>query len=214
LTQFVRKRILSPCFHPAFEAVNTMIRTFIAVSLSENIRAGLGAWLKPLVARRGLPVRWTAAENMHLTLKFLGDVEEKRLPVLRDALAQALASCAPFALRIAGFGAFPKIERARVLWVGCEIGEEGMAVQSAVEKACVALGFPKEDKPFRPHLTVGRVREGAGAGDYAAIAKLIRETPADGLGEMRVTEVRVYKSELLPGGAKYSVLYAMPLLVG
>jgi len=187
-----------------------MIRTFIAIDLAPEIKMRLDRLIRQMRQQGNFPVRWTQAGSIHITLKFLGDVEEKKLPLLQARLAQAMRPFQPFTIRVGGLGAFPNPQRARVLWVGCEPGTEGFAVQKAVETAMADMDFEKEDRPFNPHLTIGRVKEQAGPADFPVLAELLRETNAGSLGEQAVTGIRVYRSDLLPGGPKYSLLYDIP----
>jgi 2'-5' RNA ligase len=105
-------------------------------------------------------VRWVGAENVHLTLKFLGDVDEALLADLKAALAAVAASAGPFALSLKGGGCFPNARAPRVIWIGLAEGaEEASALAAAVERALEPLGFVREKRPFRPHLTIGRVKD-------------------------------------------------------
>lgn len=167
--------------------------------------------MSQLVVRGDLPIRWTAISNIHVTLKFLGDVEEKLLPRLNDRLAITLSNFHPFQIRIGELGAFPRVERARILWVGCDMDTEGFKVQEAIEETTVRLGFPKEEHPFNPHLTLGRVTNAATSQDYPRIERLISETKADQLGTQIVNIIRIYRSDLSSNAPKYQVLYDLPL---
>lgn len=188
-----------------------MIRTFIAIDLSPDIKTALDAFIRQLKAGGTLPVRWTAAQNIHITLKFLGDVDERQLPRLQAALTGAVQGTAPFSARVGKLGAFPKPERPRILWVGCELEAAGYHLQKAVESAAAGLGFAREERPFSPHLTIGRVNQSAGPRDYPALARLVRETPVGALGSQTVSAIRVYRSDLLPGSSKYTPLYEISL---
>jgi len=136
------------------------MRTFIALNLPAAARAALHSALAPL-RERGWPVRWVPAANLHLTLRFLGDVEGVEVERLEDVLRGLAAQHAPVALEIAGFGAFPSLRRANVLWVGIAQTRELMALQREVELATSRLGYGRDPKPFRPHITVARLSGGA-----------------------------------------------------
>ena len=188
-----------------------MIRTFIALDLSPEIKTNLAVLARQLKSKGGFPVKWTAVENIHITLKFLGDVEEKMLPVLQSRLSATVQNFQPFVIRIGELGAFPKIDQPRTIWAGCEMDQEGYNVQKAVEKTTTDLGFPKADRPFSPHLTIGRVINSAGPRDYPMLAQIIRETAVTNLGTQIVNNIRVYRSDLLQAGPKYRILYDIPL---
>jgi 2'-5' RNA ligase len=131
------------------------LRLFIALNLPPPVREALWEATTPL--RNGaFPVKWVRAEGLHLTLKFLGDVEEERDPELSGALARAASGGRPLALALGGFGVFPDFERPRVVWVGVTADPALEILQHRVEQEFAPLGFPSEARPFRPHITLGR----------------------------------------------------------
>ncbi len=188
-----------------------MIRTFIAIDLSPAIKSALDTLIKKLKSHGSLPVRWTAAQNIHITLKFLGDIDERRLPELKTRLISAVQGVQPFSLQVGKLGAFPNANRARIIWVGCQLEPAGFLLQKSVEEATLEMGFPREKRPFSPHLTIGRVNTTSSSQDLAALARLIRETPVEWLGTQPVAGIRVYRSDLLPGGSRYTPLYDISL---
>ncbi|MEX0908099.1 MAG: RNA 2',3'-cyclic phosphodiesterase [Gemmatimonadota bacterium] len=140
------------------------MRTFVALNLTPAERGRLHAALEP-VRMRGLPVRWLAADGLHLTLKFLGDIEGAEVARLDHALRDVAARHSPVALRVGGLGAFPSIRRASIVWVGVQPDAPLMALQDDVELSLSRLGYTRELRLYRPHVTVGRVRAGARAPD-------------------------------------------------
>ncbi len=135
-----------------------MIRAFIAVDLPAAVRQEVGS-LQSELRTSGADIKWVGVENLHLTLKFLGDIEENQVQTLTEALHPIMGTTALFALQLEGVGAFPKMTSPRVLWVGVTDGQqETVRLAQTVEQTCTQLGFPSEDKPFSPHLTIGRVR--------------------------------------------------------
>lgn len=136
------------------------MRLFVALNLPPSTREALARAVRPLVSR-DYPVRWTRADAIHLTLKFLGEADESRLPELAAALERAARGARPLPLAIGGFGAFPAAERPRVVWVGIAPDPALELLQHAVEREFEPLGFPGEARPFRPHLTLGRATSGA-----------------------------------------------------
>lgn len=182
------------------------VRTFIALELSEPLKEGILA-LGTSLKERGVRASWVRPGAMHLTLKFLGDVEERALSGLAGAVGRAAAGVRPFRFETTVLGAFPSPRRPRVIWLGVEPVDELFDLAEAVETELAELGFPRERRPFRPHITIGRIRGPGASGDISG-------TLADlaGLQEVvEVREVRVMKSTLLPAGARHEVLEALPL---
>jgi len=185
-----------------------MIRTFIAIELDDATRRAIGETQARLKRdRAAMGVRWVAPDNIHITLKFLGDVAAARMDELGDAVTHACAGITPFALTLAGIGAFPNTRRPNVVWVGAS-GDVAIAAQLAerIEDACAALGYAREDRAFTPHLTLGRVKREASPSARQAIGKLIEQAQVGKLGQLAVAHVSVMKSELRPGGSVYTRL--------
>lgn len=192
------------------------IRTFLAIELDDAHHRALANLQAQLQRERAARyVRWVAPENIHLTLKFLGDVESSRLPDLQRAVAKVCASAVPFALKISGAGAFPNTQRPNVIWVGVS-GEVERAARSAqeIDEACAALGFAREARPFSPHLTLGRVQRDAAMGDRQKIGAMIVSANVGELGVLRVERIAMMKSELRAGGSLYTRLAALELRRG
>ncbi len=189
------------------------IRTFIAIELNDAHRRALAevqAQLKRDPAARN--VRWVAPESIHVTLKFLGGVDAGKIPAVERAVAEACSGFSPFTLTMGGLGAFPNAKRPRVLWVGIGGAVETVEqLADKIEAACNALGFAREDRPFSPHLTLGRVKREARPSDWQEIAAMIEHAQADNLGEIQVEMVSVMKSDLRPTGSVYTQLAAIPL---
>lgn len=190
-----------------------MPRCFVALLLDDSVRRLVAEEierLRPL----SRAVAWVPAPNLHLTLKFLGDQGEARLDQVVQALEEAAAVTAPFSVSLHGLGAFPGLERPRVLWVG--LGDGALRVrelQGSVEQALTRRGFPQEPRPWHPHLTIGRVfddrrwrRERTAALD-AAVARAGR---AD-YGVLPVTAVALMRSALSPSGARYHEIASVML---
>jgi len=184
------------------------IRTFIAIELDQAHHRALGdlqARFKRERNARG--VRWVAPENIHLTLKFLGDVDAATVPALQRAVVDVCAGSAPFTLRIVGASAFPSTQRPNVVWVGLSGEVERAALLAKqIDDACAALGFAREERPFSPHLTLGRVKRDASPSDRRFIGEMIVNARVGDLGELRAERVIVMKSELRPGGSVYTRL--------
>lgn len=189
------------------------IRTFIAIELSQDLKDSL----RHLQARltRQVPersVRWMRPESIHLTLKFLGDVPAARIARISQAVEVACHGFTRFAFELVGLGCFPNPRRPRVVWVGVYEPTGTLArLQQAVEGELVNLDFKREDRAFRPHLTVGRVQRKASRSDQQRLGEVIAGRKEGSLGSMTVTSVNVMRSDLRPTGAVYTALAQMPL---
>ena len=186
------------------------MRAFIALPVPDAVGTFIKA-TQDLLGPRVDDIRWVPAANVHLTLKFLGDIDDALVPEIASRLDRTACLTSGFSLCVQGVGAFPNTRRARVLWVGLH-GDlpclEGL--RESIEKTLVPLGFECEKRPFRAHLTIGRARgKGAGCplGELPVIEKALPEPFA-------VHEVRLYRSVLKPTGAQYRLLHAAPLAVG
>jgi RNA 2',3'-cyclic 3'-phosphodiesterase len=151
-------------------------------------------------------VAWVAETNLHVTLKFLGQIDDARVPSLVSALAAAAAGLTGFEVGVRGLGAFPSATRPRVVWAGLD-APQLTALANAVDAALASLGFPRESRPFSAHVTLGRVRESRRP-NRALAAALGR--PVD-FGFLAVSHVSLMRSELSPRGARYTELAAAPL---
>jgi 2'-5' RNA ligase len=185
------------------------IRTFIAVEIPDAIRIQA----RRLIAKLGsspTSVRWVDVNNIHLTLKFLGDVEDVEIAGVCQAIASAVRDLEPFQLDCRGVGAFPDLDRPRTVWIGTQGGDDEMGVlHEAIEKALTPLGFPKEPRRFHPHLTIGRVRRPGQ--DWKPLSQALRAQADLNLGPLPVDEVVVFSSQLNPSGPEYAALSHAPL---
>jgi len=190
----------------------SVIRAFIAIDLSPEIRRMLEQVTRQLKERlAGVPIRWVPAENIHLTLMFLGDVSVKNLEILTKVLQNEVSSHHSFEFSVGGLGAYPNTRHARVLWVGVEAPAELLNVQRGVETVVSRLGYAREDRPFSAHLTLGRVSRNAVSKDIHLISEVLESTKVGFMGVAQVTEIHLLKSDLKPTGAVYSRVYSAPL---
>jgi RNA 2',3'-cyclic 3'-phosphodiesterase len=184
------------------------MRLFVALNLPPSVRESIHADVEPLrTATTG--IRWTAASALHVTLKFLGEQDERLVDPLRDALETVAARHSPVAVETTRVGAFPNFRRPRVVWVGMTAEKVLQALARDVDQTLAPLGFPPESRAFQAHLTLGRVRGELNAQEAAAVAKA-----ADAVRTSRgfaVQTVDLMRSELGPGGSRYSLLTAAPL---
>lgn len=179
------------------------MRTFIAIDLPSRLQEALSRLEKELQEARA-PVTWVKPERIHLTLKFLGDVAPERIPEIQSRLDEVARKAPPFRLEPVGCGAFPTIRQMRVIWVGLEGDAMALSgLQQAVEAAMVQLGFKREERPFKPHLTLGRVK---GRQHLRLLQELLLDRQSFRAEAFDVTELVLYKSELRPEGAHYTPL--------
>jgi 2'-5' RNA ligase len=181
----------------------SFLRTFVAVETSPEIRRR-AAEVVARLDRADADVKWVAGENLHWTLKFLGDVEDSRIAGVCGAVAEVARSAPPFSLAVLSVGAFPRAARPRTLWLGAAQGSDEMILLAVMlDDALSRLGFPREARDFIPHATLGRVR---GARNLSALATLIDELRDFDAGVMQVDELVVFSSRLTPAGAVYEPL--------
>jgi RNA 2',3'-cyclic 3'-phosphodiesterase len=178
-----------------------MIRTFIALPIPEEVKASLSDAIAELKAKNHA-VRWVKPDGLHITLKFLGDIPEEIVPPLTADLDRAASTCPRLFLALSGFGAFPNVRRPRVVWVGL-VGsiQELVRLAADIDKACLAYGVAREKRPFASHITLGRLK--------APTMVDLAVNPVS--GTFSASEILLYKSVLLPGGAQYTVLHRSSL---
>lgn len=181
-----------------------VIRTFVAVSLDEELRHKISD-VQQRAKSFASGVKWVPPENLHVTLKFLGDVSREKLSRVQAAIDEVAGKLTAFDLTVGGMGLFPTAKRPRVIWVGLEDGcEQLVALAKDVEDAMIGLKFEKEEKPFRSHITIGRVREGNKP--VPGLFEGLEEIDTGTLGVQRVASVALMQSVLRPGGPIYTPL--------
>ncbi|HEX2230212.1 MAG TPA: RNA 2',3'-cyclic phosphodiesterase [Candidatus Binatia bacterium] len=184
-----------------------MIRAFIAIEIDPAVLSRIGEATD--VLRGKIPdIRWTLAANWHLTLKFLGGIEEKQVDLIGQALKRELSLFRRFTINAKGVGVFPDPRRPRVLWVGVE-GKPLEGLAESVEIALAPLGFEKEKRVFTPHLTIGRWRESKRKN--RELENAMEDWKAYDFGRSKVEEVTLFQSILKPAGAEYRPLRSVRL---
>jgi 2'-5' RNA ligase len=190
-----------------------MLRSFIAVNITSEIQSAVARSIVPLQKILSKPlVRWVPLDNVHLTLKFLGDVSPDNLARLADALKGETLNHEAFTITVGGLGAFPNPHRARVLWIGIEASLALKALMQGVETVSTRLGYSPEDRPFSPHLTIARVGQNVSATGMQTIRAAIERTKVGALGTISINALHIYKSDLRTGGSVYTDLYTLPLI--
>jgi 2'-5' RNA ligase len=183
------------------------IRSFIAIELPPPIRAELGSVQEKLKAGRHPFVKWVDPEGIHLTLKFLGGVDSNLIPEIIKAVTRIAQPAAPFSLQLGGLGVFPGWQRPQVVWVGMggEV-DKLVALQRDIEAALSPLGFAPESRPFRGHLTLGRLRERALPRDKQSFGTWVQSVRFESKLSFEVKALSLMKSQLTPSGAIYTQL--------
>jgi 2'-5' RNA ligase len=186
------------------------IRSFIAVNIGLNALRAVAEEqivLRRRASERGVEVRWIAPQNLHVTLSFLGQVTEPMVAAIQDGLEPIVKTVAPFEVTAAGLGVFPDARRPRVVWVGLR-EESGVLghLHEAISAVLVRMGFNLDEKPFRSHVTIGRVK----GGDGEALAACLAESGECTYGTFTVREIVCYRSDLRPSGADYRMLWRLP----
>ncbi len=184
-----------------------MIRAFIAVRIEADMVQKISEAQSQLKRNLG-GIRWVRKENLHLTLKFLGQVEENRITPIMTALEEALRAIPRFTMSGRGIGVFPDIKTARILWVGLK-SEKLSSLATAVEVAVETIGFKREKRDFSPHLTIGRWRSFKGQSEQ--LKQEVERWKDYNFGESQVEETVFFQSILKPQGAEYSPLGIIPL---
>ncbi|MFQ5669453.1 MAG: RNA 2',3'-cyclic phosphodiesterase [Acidobacteriota bacterium] len=189
------------------------LRLFVAVALPEEVRSILRETVSHL--RHSLAadrVRWVRPEGMHLTLKFLGQVEAGRVQGVEQALGEAVHHLISFRLCLADLGTFGGRHGVRVAWVGLDGDLSALEhLAGHVERSLVSLGFPRSQRPFRAHLTLGRVREGVPRSGRERIRQAVNRSVPFSRPFFRVDEIHLMQSRLHPGGARYQRITGFPL---
>ena len=187
------------------------LRAFIAVELPLEIRQNVQRATSGLRRDTGSLIRWVTLENMHLTLKFLGDTPSENVEGLTRLIHAQADSFNSFDIHLSGIGAFPGSKRPRVIYIGIQAPAELEAFQRQLEIATRRLGYNAEERVFAAHLTIGRVRQHVRADEQQKIRRLLEASTIDSLGTARVNSVHLYKSDLKPNGPVYTKLFSAHL---
>ena len=185
------------------------LRLFIAVPITSKLRRKFFNLVNQL-KNTGTNVKWVEEGNFHLTLKFLGDTPSTKVNDIVEEVQKSLEGHESIRLKFKGVGVFPNVRKPRVVWIGLSRGHKELAdIAGVLEDVLEPLGFEKEKRKFKSHLTIGRVRSNKGIGDLTR--EIIRLKEYDG-GNMKLTEIHLVKSELTRNGPVYTVLNRFPLV--
>lgn len=187
-------------------------RVFLAVDIDAALRRRVEQFLDRCRAT-GAEVNLVAAKNLHLTVKFLGDVPDAQIAEVCRAAEETARGIAPWDLELSGVGAFPHLGRPTTLWIGCAAGRTELTnLAGQLDAALETLGFPPESRPFSAHLTFGRIKR-ASAG-LPALKTLLQANTQEAFGSTRIDRLIVFASDLKPAGPVYTPLAECPLGAG
>lgn len=188
------------------------MRLFIAVELPKSLQNAIQVQTSAMrEASRPGTLRWVSPGNVHLTLKFLGEVDSDGSAALQELLSREARRVPAFDVTISGVGAFPSAAKPRVIWVGLHGPPALSSLRLGIERAAQDLGYPAEEQDFSPHLTIGRVRRGAIAAELREVRAALEASQIGQIGAAHIDAVHLFRSELRPGGSVYTRLYRAPL---
>lgn len=183
------------------------MRSFIAIELPETAKSAL-AELQQDLKKTGADIRWVKAENIHLTLKFLGNIEEEIIGRIVQVIKGACKKFESFDLEIKGIGVFPNVKSPRVIWVSVNGNITVAGIQREIEMGLSPLGFERENRKFSPHLTLGRFRSSQGKRPFMDKVELLKDSS---YGMIDVRSVSLMRSDLGPAGARYTKIAEISL---
>ena len=188
------------------------MRAFIAISLPEEIKKFL-AHVQDELKATGADVKWVKPKNIHLTLKFLGEIDEEKLKAVNEILKETAETQKQYTITVGQAGAFPNINSPRVIWMGIEKGTDTLKQTAQVlDEKLQKIGFPKEEKPFSAHITLGRVRSARNRTKLTETLKKLSEAQLQHTSEFPVTAITFFKSTLTPSGPIYEIVNVATLV--
>ncbi|NWF76665.1 MAG: RNA 2',3'-cyclic phosphodiesterase [Nitrospirae bacterium] len=184
------------------------LRCFIAIVTPDSLKKQI-IEMTDLLKKYDADIKWVNPENIHLTLKFLGNTPQSFLTKINETLNEAVLPYSPFYIKIYGTGVFPNKKHPRVIWIGIKDSEILINLRNAIEQSISSLGYQKDEKEFKPHLTIGRVRSQKG---IMHIINNLEDFKDKDFGSIYVDNIKLMKSDLKPKGAEYSCLYDIPII--
>ena len=188
------------------------LRTFIAVDFPIEIKAKIEeitTYFKTQLPSK--VIKWVDANNIHLTLKFMGETPANQLEPIKRAMQQVVTTFPIFDVAIENLGMYPNAKKPRVVWLGISGEKNLISLHKQIDQALKEIGIQPERRPFSPHLTVGRVRRSADPESVIIVGKTLSEFKVSTLGRVTINEVVYYQSELTPQGPNYTILQSTPL---
>jgi RNA 2',3'-cyclic 3'-phosphodiesterase len=190
----------------------SLLRAFIAIELPLHVCEAIQKQTDRLRQTLGDDfIRWVPTQNMHLTLKFLGDTSTSHLDFLKQMLVREANLHSPFDLQLGGLGSFPTPRNPKVLWIGIHTPPGLTSLQRGVEAGVSRLGYKGEERAFSPHLTIARTRQNASLSELQKIRTALDKIQLGNIGTARVDSVHLFKSDLQPGGSIYTKLFSASL---
>ncbi len=187
------------------------MRLFVAINLPDGLREDIHEAVSPL-REDGLPARWVDPGHYHVTMKFIGEVRPDDRDAMEEVLRRCVSGYRPVDVGLEEIGAFPSLRRPRVIWLGVTPTPQLRALKHDLEHAYARLGIDRETRAFRPHVTLGRARDDAEAGDFRALEALARDIEVE--ADFMATHLDLMRSHLRPEGAEYDVEAQVPLRPG
>ena len=188
------------------------LRVFIAIEFPQSLQDSIERQTARLRQTLGDQIiRWVQPQNLHLTLKFIGEISTSHLEFLKQLVAQEGASHRAFELQVGGLGSFPNAQKPSILWAGLHSPPELVSLQKSVEMGAARLGYEREDREFSPHLTLGRVRPNVSSTERQKIKAALGAIQLGSISPTRVDSIHLFESELHPSGPIYTKLFSAPL---
>lgn len=186
------------------------MRIFIGIKLDDAVLEKIEKFLKPL-KKIPTPIKWTKLKNLHVTIKFIGDIPDEQYPQIEELLSNAGFNTGEINLKITGCGKFGKGHNLDILWIGIDKNDKVEKMYNKIEKTLENGGIPRERHKFRPHITVARNKKSF---NFNSFFKIIDENREHFISGLKITHFQVYKSQLTPEGPIYSILKEIPLVTG
>lgn len=187
--------------------MNQVLRAFIAIELPAEVQHKLSQIIQKLQGQLpNVPIRWVKPQNIHLTLKFLGEVSLNNLEAIKQVLVKEATGFSPFEFSIGELGAFPNLKQPRVIWLHVTSPSELFSLQRAIDLQTERLGYISEERRYSPHITIGRVNRHADAEDLNRIASVLQKTRSGLVEAVSVSTVTLFRSDLHPDGSVYTPL--------
>jgi 2'-5' RNA ligase len=188
------------------------LRTFIAVDLTENVICKIEkitTYLKTQTPPK--TIKWVSSDNLHLTIKFLGEVPEHKLDQIKKLSREAVQTISPFKIDVEGLGMYPNPTKPRVIWLGISNGQFLTEIHNRLDQSLAVMDIKQEQRPFSPHLTIGRIKKSAYVDDILKVGEILSQFKVNRLGTVLVEKIRLYQSELKPQGPIYTPLLDISL---
>jgi len=188
------------------------MRTFIAIDFSPEIREKIGEIIKYFKTQTpDYALKWVETQNLHMTIKFLGEVSEGHLQTIKDVLSDTLKGSGAFEIEVTGMGMYPSTQKPRVIWLGVEGSEPLKDIHETLDLALQKASIPPDKRGLSPHLTIARVRKNVETLIVQDIGKTLSQFKIDSLGKCTIDKIVLYKSTLTPVGPIYDPVLSIPL---